>query len=165
VCGTLVCRLERQMDAPGAEVVRRDVAGYAKQPGGKPCDVAPILAACLPGLLEGPAGEVIDVRVPAEAKTEVVVHARQLLGVDGIPIQLGGGCGLQRWIRGCFLDGHALYTHRAVRLSHLFRRDDQVCRSAAVQDGHERVGGEIADPGGGSLVDGVEPAVEGGAGG
>ncbi len=60
-------RVDGQMSASGAVMIRANVLRDPVQPGGEPCEIAAVSVAGTPGLLEGPGGEVLGLSVAARS--------------------------------------------------------------------------------------------------
>src|SRR5881394_3954001 len=83
-------RLGRRVLAPRAHVIDRNVARDREQPSREAREVVPVALARAPGLLERRRRQVLRERIVPEPIAEEVVDARQLLGVDGVPVGRGG---------------------------------------------------------------------------
>src|SRR5262249_19037339 len=85
--------LERRVGATTSIVIDGHIARDREQPRAKAGEVAPVPVPGAPRLLERDRGQVFRIRPVAHPVAEVVVDARKLLGVDGVPVRLACGFG------------------------------------------------------------------------
>src|SRR5690348_2541764 len=88
------------------QVVLEDVLGNFEQPGREGCEILSVMGTRAPRSLEGPRCQFLDVRLAPQPESKVVVDARCLVGIDGVPIQLVGSHEPSDSFLCCLLKGH-----------------------------------------------------------
>src|SRR5262245_3342406 len=104
--GNMQGDIEWQVLAARSQVVDAHVMRNAEQPGGEAREVTAIARAPCPRLLECARRQVLDINIAPEPKAEVVEHARQLVGVDRIPVQIFGADPTRGPARPRLIDDH-----------------------------------------------------------
>src|SRR5581483_2760685 len=99
-------------------MIDSDVTGDAQYPRCHACALGPIALARAPGLLESPGRELLDIRFVVHPITEIVVHAWQLLGEHGVPIQLGGRASPHHRVDRLGIQAHTSIYERGRPVSH-----------------------------------------------
>src|SRR5712671_4440752 len=103
------CFLKRHIAALGPQIVCSDVLRDLEQPRRKRCKITAVACAGAPGFFEGPGRQIFDVCMTTQSEAEVIVDARQIVSVEGVPIQMLGRAPAHQFTWTRVFNGHRVY--------------------------------------------------------
>src|SRR5882672_3439825 len=106
------------MPTPRLQEVQTDVLRDFEQPGRETGQIASVMSAGPPCPLESAARQLLDVSLASQSEAKVVVDARRLVGIDGIPVQLLRFRQLSHPSWCCLFEAHACIYRPPAEVSH-----------------------------------------------